>query len=325
MRSRRGAIATGACLIGVVAVVGLLLRAHAMSGPVEDAVPPARPAANATSAARTATAPGLEGPDAAGCAPQDLADRPSGSSLSTDPIVGGTVDGGQVCAYVRGQLVGGHRLTATQATALAGAANAAPNGVGPEGLGCPVSYDYMDGYAEPHWTVRLGHGRGVPTDLWVYGNVCHMSAVSDGNARFVRLTEQVTSLLTTYVPDSRHFPAADLTAPPGPVPSGRLTDAECPDGIVTSQPDWFGGEPVAANPTRRAIRMSRPLMRAFPRATLRFAGRTETTEEQSWVLPSGRRVGWFAFERVAVGKWSLHDWQYCSWSKHPIEEKPHGG
>jgi hypothetical protein len=139
----------------------------------------------------------VDSPD--GCALQDLQDRPHGVSRAR--LVTGTPTGGALCAYDQGWIVTTHALTGSQAVTLGKLVDAAPRGFGAPGPSCPDGYDYLDGYAEPHWTATL-HGATTGARLWVYGGVCTPAAVSNEDASFAALTPELRQGLGRLMPDA---------------------------------------------------------------------------------------------------------------------------
>jgi hypothetical protein len=173
-----------------------------------------------------------------------------------------------------------------------------PDGIGPEGLGCPRdAYDYPDGPREPHFTAHLTYPDEAPTDLWVYGNVCTPSGVVNGVGRFLRLGPDLPGLLGRLVRTPEPFPVTDPSLPPGPVPGGPMTDVECPDGVTHGRP--------GAHETARAgiLRLARPVFAAYPDARQAGAGWQVDRDEIALVRADGSRVGRFVIEHIAGHRW----------------------
>jgi hypothetical protein len=284
--------------IGAAVVVLAALAAVVLAGTNDDREAASRPG---SSPVATPVAP-----NDAGCSRRDMSDRPFRAGAETGPIAGTDPLAGRICAYDQGHLVGSHRLSAGEAAELAAAVRAGPDGIGPEGLGCPDGYDYLDGPLEPHFTAHLSYAEEARTDLWVYGNVCTPSGVVNNVGRFVRVAPRLADLLGRLVRTPRPFPVTDPSLPPGPVPTGPMTDGECPDGITREQP-------FAHETARQAkLRLGAPVFATYPDARWRGAGLLGGQLEEAVVRADGSRVARFVTQRLPGHRWwSLRTSEMC--------------
>ena len=274
----------------VAALVGALLAAVAV---VLLLTVPSNEPTRARAAARSTATP----VDSAGCPRQDGSERPPGGVSPSAPIVGNAPDGGRLCAYDRATLVGSHALSAAEAVELADAVRAGERGFGPEGRGCPGGYDYTGAGLEPHFTAHLTYPAEGPTDVWVFGNVCLPSGVTNSLGGARRLGPDLPSLLARLVRTPTPFPVTDASLPPGPVATGPMTVGECPDGVRTSR--------SRAHETARnaMLRLAAPMFASHPGARWAYAGIQDGIDEQAVVTADGSRVARFVANRLPGHRW----------------------